>query len=120
MLLTIPIYLEGRRAADGPTVYAARPLFFAGPEVRGERIDRLLARLGLALAEQFQKLGKLSRHDDLAACTFNPPLRTQRLDLALQLRRRTARGRFLVVLFRQFGRRLAFTPSLPELWFDVA
>src|SRR5689334_21405884 len=114
MNLSIPIYVEGLRAAGGGTIYQARPLFFAVPVIRGERLERLLTRLAQDIGKHLGSLGRQQRHEELAAWTFSPPLRTQRLDLTLTLRRRTARCRFLFVSFRQFGTRLAFTPSVPE------
>src|SRR2546428_7457828 len=35
------------------------------------------------------------------------------------LRRRSHRCRFLFVLFTALGQRLAFTPSVPDVWFEV-
>jgi len=119
MNLSIPIYVEGLRG-DGGTLYQARPLFFDVPVARGERLERLLTRLAQDIGRQLADLGRQKRHEALAAWTFSPPLRSQRLDLTLTLRRRTARCRFLFVSFRHFNRRLAFTPSVPEVWFDVA
>src|SRR5579885_3096312 len=119
MNLSIPIYVEGLREGGG-TIYQARPLFFAAPVARGERLERLLTRLAQDIGRQLSTLGRQKRHEELAGWTFSPPLRTHRLDLTLTLRRRTARCRFLFVSFRHFGRRLAFTPSVQEVWFDVA
>jgi ATP-dependent Clp protease ATP-binding subunit ClpA len=120
MNLSIPIYVEGKPTPNAGTIYQARPLFCADPVVRGERLERLLARLAQDIGRELGALGRQQRHEDLSAWTFSPPLRTQRLDLTLTLRRRTARCRFLFVSFRNFGRRLAFTPSVPEIWFDLA
>jgi ATP-dependent Clp protease ATP-binding subunit ClpA len=120
MNLTLPIYVEGSRPGGGALVYHARPLFFPVPTVKGERLERLLTRLAQDLGQLLNALGKADRHDELAAWTFAPPLRTQRLDLTLLLRRRTPRCRFLFVTFRHFGRRLSFTPSVPDVWFDLA
>src|SRR5207302_1010287 len=95
MNLTLPIYVESAKPASGAPVYRARPLFFAEPLLRGEKLDRLLTRLAQELGQQVTSLGRLGRHDELAAYTFNPPLSQQRLDLILLLRRRIARCRFL-------------------------
>jgi ATP-dependent Clp protease ATP-binding subunit ClpA len=119
MHLTVPIYVEGNKPGGGQTVYRARPLFFNEPLVQGDQLDRLLGRLTRELGQRLTTLGREDRHDALAAYTFYPTLRQQRLDLTLLLRRRTARCRFLFVIFRQFGRRVAFTPSVPEVWFDL-
>jgi ATP-dependent Clp protease ATP-binding subunit ClpA len=118
--ITIPIYVESERPAGGAVVYRARPLFFRAPNVRGEKLDRLLTRLAQELGQTLAELGREARHDELARYTFNPTIRQQRQDILLQLRRRTARCRFLFTIFRHFDRRIAFTPSVPEVWFDLA
>ena len=120
MNLSIPIYVESRQPAGGATVYTARPLFADFPPERGENLERLMARLALDLGKHLTGLAQAARHDDLAAFTFAPRLSQHRLKLVLPLRRKTARCRFLFVVFRHFGRRIAFTPSVPAVWFDVA
>ena len=120
MNLSVPIYVEGQKPNGGATTYQARPLFFGAPVVRGQNLDRLLTRLAQDLGQCLTDLGRQPRHTELAAYTFAPRVSTQRLDLLLELRRTTARCRYLFVTFRHFGRSLAFTPSVPEVWFDVA
>lgn len=120
MKLKIPIYVESLREADSKNVYTARPLFFTGPRARAEKLDRLLTHMAQQLGQYLSELGRKERHDDLAGCTFHPPFRQEKHELLFCLRRHTGRCRFLFVSFRQFGRRLAFTPSVPDLWFDVA
>jgi ATP-dependent Clp protease ATP-binding subunit ClpA len=119
MNVNVPIYVEATRPQGGGTVYRARPLFFREPAVRGEKLDRLMPRLGRDVGQHLHHLGREGRHDALAAWSFCPALRSERLDLQLPLRRGTARCRFLFVLFRHFGRRIAFAPAVPELWFDL-
>src|SRR5262249_21753259 len=51
---------------------------------------------------------------------FHPHLDHQRVDLSFELRRRTARLRLLVVVFDALGRRVAFAPVLPDVWFELA
>jgi ATP-dependent Clp protease ATP-binding subunit ClpA len=119
MNINLPIYVEQIQTKDKPVVYTARPLFFAEPFVRGERLERLMARLARDLSLKLGALGRAARHDELAAYTFYPRLQQQRLDIDIVLRRRTARCRFLFISFRQLGRRIVFTPGLRELWFDL-
>ncbi|MBL8797667.1 MAG: ATP-dependent Clp protease ATP-binding subunit [Planctomycetia bacterium] len=119
MNLDIPIYVEGSKPAAGPLIYRARPLFFTEPEVRGQHLDRLLAKLAQDLGRVLSLLGRATRHDALGEYTFAPRLGSRRLDLTLVLRRSTLRCRFLFVVFRHFDRRLAFTPSVPGVWFDL-
>jgi hypothetical protein len=39
--------------------------------------------------------------------------------VAIELRRRVAKSRFFFVMFEALDRRVAFTPSFPEPWFDI-
>jgi ATP-dependent Clp protease ATP-binding subunit ClpA len=119
MNIHLPIYVEQLQTREQQGVYVARPLFFSEPVVRGEKLERLMARLARDLAQKLGALGRAGRHEELAAYTFYPRLQQHRLDIDIALRRRTARCRFLFISFRQLGRRIVFTPSLPELWFDL-
>ena len=56
---------------------------------------------------------------ELAACAFSPALETHVLKLKLDLRERQAKCKLLFVLFPSLERRIAFSPSLPDLWFEV-
>jgi len=120
MNLTIPIYIQGHRSGDSPTVYEARPLFAPAPVVRGEKLDRLMVRLAHDLDKLLARLAEQQRHDALARWSFCPPLSQQRLELTLLLRRRTVRCRFFLLVLRHFGRRIVLVPNLPEVWFDLA
>src|SRR5262245_7583518 len=118
MLFRVPIYLAtDRPQGGGPSVQTARPLFFTEPVERGANLNRLMARLARRVSERLAALARQDRHEELADWSFCPDLAQQRLDLTILLRRRTARVRYLFVTFRHLGRRVAFTPSLPELWF---
>ncbi len=83
------------------------------------KLERALQRITNQLREKLHFLGKELRHDELARFTFNPELDYHRLDVAIDLRRRVAKSRFLFVAFNALDRRIAFTPSLPELWFEL-
>jgi hypothetical protein len=99
MNITLPIYIEQRKSSGGSGIYLARPLFFSSPHVRGQELDRLLTKLAQDVGQELTGLGRLGRHDNLAAWTFAPRLSQQRLELTLTLRRRTARCRYLFVVF---------------------
>jgi ATP-dependent Clp protease ATP-binding subunit ClpA len=114
MKLSIPVYIrqhEGR--------YTVAPLFFSRPRPRDEKLERAMHLLAHELREKLHLLGKELRHEPLAAWSFCPPLDYHRLDLKIELRKRVAKGRFLFVVFASLGRRVAFTPSLPEVWFEL-
>ncbi len=118
MKFTLPIYVETRKGSHGQE-FVARPLFFPQPRRHGEKLERVMQRLTDDLREYLLELGKAYRHDELARWTFAPPLETCRLDLELLLRRRTSRLRLFFVSFEALGRRLAFSPAVPEAWFEL-
>jgi ATP-dependent Clp protease ATP-binding subunit ClpA len=114
MKITIPVSVQSQRG-----LFTVRPLFFENPRVQAAKLERALHKLTRELRETLHFLGKQLRHDTLANYTFHPELDARRLDVPIELRRRTANCRFLFVMFEAFERRIAFTPSLPALWFEV-
>ncbi|MCE7869968.1 hypothetical protein DYH09_06275, partial [bacterium CPR1] len=77
------------------------------------------SRLIQNLRSHLDALGRLDRNEELARYSYCPEIDENLLDLRFEHRKRTARVRLLVVTFRALGRRLAFSPSLPEEWFEV-
>jgi ATP-dependent Clp protease ATP-binding subunit ClpA len=114
MLLRVPVYVfqHGRG-------YTARPLFFHGPERTDDNLNRLLTKLTRQIVQHVEQLARNSRHDDAAAWAFAPPFTQHRLPVAIELRRRVAKVKYLFVSFRHMDRRLAFTPSVPDAWFEI-
>lgn len=114
MNFRIPIYVYQTKAG-----YTARPLFFGGPERADANLNRLLTKLTRELVELLEALGRKERHDELAAWAFCPAVTAHRTVVDVELRRRVARTKYLVLAFDHLDRRLAFTPAVPELWFEV-
>jgi len=120
MRFSVPILIESTKPATGSgTLFVARPLFHATPIARNENLSRLTAKLARDLGKELEQLGRLPRQDLLARYSFNPRLVQQRHDIRIELRKRVVKARFLFLLFRQLRRRVAFTPGLPDLWFDL-
>jgi ATP-dependent Clp protease ATP-binding subunit ClpA len=115
MLFRVPIYV----AAEKSGTFTAHPLFFSSPVRTDSNLNRLTAKLARDVVKAIEKAGKKDRHDECARWSFAPTLTQHRLDLAIDLRRRTAKARCLFVAFRHMGKRLAFTPAVPDLWFEV-
>src|SRR5215207_3356277 len=99
--------------------YAARPLFFPRPARTDDNLNRLLTKLAGDIVRAIESDARADRQDAAARWAFAPPVAQHRLALEIELRRRTARGKFLFVAFDHLGRRLAFTPSAPDVWFEV-
>ena len=118
MELTLPIYIEVRREAGRP-IHHIRPLFFNGPQASDAHLGLAMGKFNKRLKEHLDSLGRQDRHDDLVAAAFSPQLQTQVLKLSLELRQRFAKVRLLFVTFSALERRIAFSPSLPGLWFEL-
>jgi ATP-dependent Clp protease ATP-binding subunit ClpA len=114
MRFRIPVYV-----AQNKTGYTARPLFFPLPSPSDASLNRLLTRLTREIVQEIERVGRQARHEQAAVWAFSPPLTTHRVALALELRRRVARVKYLIITFEHFGQRLAFTPSVPDAWFEV-
>jgi ATP-dependent Clp protease ATP-binding subunit ClpC len=114
MNFRIPIYVFQHKAG-----YTARPLFRGVAERTDDNLNRLLTKLTRDLVQTFELLARHQRHDELAEWAFAPTVTTHRVALDIEMRRRTAKVKYLLVAFGHMGRRLAFTPSVPELWFEL-
>jgi len=120
MNVTIPLYVEERKEPGEPTPrFTVRPLFFAEPSRTAELLSRATSKLAGDVRRRLDELGKQMRHEDLARWTFAPEVAEHHLTLHLQLRRSAPHFKALFVTFRALGRQLAFTPALPDLFFEL-
>ncbi len=114
MNFRIPIYVFQR--SEG---YAAMPLFVEAHELRDQNLNRLLTKLTREIVTKLEHLGRQPRHDVLAAWAFGPRVTTHRVAIEVELRRRVAKVKYLLVAFDHMGRRLVFSPAVPQLWFEI-
>ena len=121
MNITVPIYAEEVDQAGlmNARPVMVRPLFFGQPAERDESVQRGTARLARALRLELTRLARAARHEEFAAYGFYPPLEDRMLKLTLAVGNRRFEVRHLFVTVTAFGRRFAWTPSIPELWFEV-
>ncbi|HKB03575.1 MAG TPA: AAA family ATPase [Gemmataceae bacterium] len=115
MIFRVPIYVAAEKGGS----FSARPLFFQSPERSDSNLNRLISKLARDVVRAIEEAGKRDRHDECARWSFSPALTQHRLDLVIELRRRKAKVKHLFVAFRHMGKRLAFTPAIPDLWFEV-
>src|SRR4051794_33684503 len=115
MQFRVPVYVSQTAAG-----FTAPPLFFHVPGRTDDNLNRLLTKLTRDIVQTLEKLGRESLHDAVAAWAFCPRVTTHRVPLAFELRRRIARVKYLVVAFDHFDRRVAFTPAVPDVWFEIA
>ncbi len=120
MRVEVPILIRPETDARGRTaVQAVRPLFFEEPTFSDRNLGQAVSRLTNKLQEQLEKLASSGDHASVAVYGFSPDLRLEWLELRLELRRSMFLGWFPLVVFNHKDRRLAVSPYLLELWFDI-
>jgi ATP-dependent Clp protease ATP-binding subunit ClpC len=120
MKVSIPIYIEELRIAGDPIPrYMVRPVFFNNPMQRSENINRAVTKLAGELRTIIGTLGTELRHDYITSYNFCPDLEDHLLKFTLDFRKRHVQCNLLLVTFRYFDRKLAFFPTIPDLWFEL-
>ncbi len=121
MDLTIPVYIETAAATvpSKPPEYVVRPLFFDAPVMTSPILQAALNKLTQKVREMLVELGKVQRHGALAAWTFNPETETRRCEIRIEVAKQSARLKLLLIMMKRFDRTVAFTPSFPDVWFEV-
>ena len=119
MQITLPIYLEERRE-EGRIVHSARAVFFPKYMEKHEIASRAVAKLAQKLQKNLDELAHKGRHEQLAAFSYYPEdLDDKQVKLSLNLGERHASANYLLFTFLALGRRVAFTPTLSEVWFEA-
>ena len=120
MELTIPIYVEKTSSQFGSGAeFVVRPLFLGAPVERSERLQSAMQKLSMALRRQLTDLGRRPQHDELARWSFLPKFSTKQCKVRIEVEGHSARLRLLVVTMSLWGRRIAFIPICPDVWFDL-
>ena len=124
MNVRIPIYVEERKpqAAEVQHVrpVSLRPLFFPRPVEQDVSLQRATARLTNELRRELGTLARYARHEELAAFSFYPSLDETMLEFTIEVGKKRFNLRHLFIVFSVFGRRFAWTPSVPDVWFEVS
>lgn len=120
MKITVPIYIQkhSKKGAE-PALHILRPLFHQHIETRGEDLNRAMTKLAQKLRQRCGEHGAAMRHDSLARYAFSPDLEDHFHKFNFEMASRRARSNLLIVAFKSLGRRIAFAPSVPDLWFEI-
>ena len=118
MIFSIPIFVE-ERPAGLLSSFIVRPLFQPSPVHRADKLSRALNRLTSELHQVLHDLGREPRHDPLAQWTFHPVLEETTIDLRLELPSGSHLKRFFLVGYPALDRKLFFTPTVPQLHFEL-
>lgn len=119
MQIIVPIYVQQRRGRSSTPPISARPLFFGQPSTSGAELGRVIAGLANKLRVRLSGLARKRSHDQLLSWHHPDPINDKTLKLHLDLRDSTASLRIVLVTLKRHERLLAFSPTLPELWFDI-
>jgi len=124
MNVRVPIYVEERKPEVAGLQHvrpvSLRPLFFPRPIEQDVSLQRATARLTNALREELGRLARFARHEELAAYSFYPSLDEIMLEFPVEVAKKRFQLRHLFVILSAFDRRFAWTPSVPEVWVEVA
>src|SRR5262245_4796930 len=119
MNITVPVYIEQQPQQNQSPIYLVRPLFLDEPIARDEDLHRAVAKFARASRKTLNKLGKQMKQAGIADYTFAPDIEEYPLKLSLHLKERMVNCKFLFILFNALDRRIAFTPSINHLWFEI-
>ncbi|HEY0458060.1 MAG TPA: AAA family ATPase [Pyrinomonadaceae bacterium] len=120
MLISIPVLATEYKQSNqpAPTVYV-RPLFALRPVEQAASLQRALGKLAQSLREVLMNLGAEARHDEIANFTFSPYLSQNFLNFRLFLSNQSFDCKYLFVTFDAFGKKIAYTPNVPDFWFEM-
>ncbi len=110
---------EQNQANDSAPAVVVRPLFNLNTTEQGKSLQRAVNKLTQTLRNQFEIHGKKARHYDLTWFTFSPLLSSKILSFRLFLASKSFDCKYLFVVFDAFGKKLAFTPNVPGIWFEI-
>jgi ATP-dependent Clp protease ATP-binding subunit ClpC len=121
MTFNVPVFVEEKSSDDtrSPS-FTVQPLFAQGPTQRADKLSRALARLTNDLQTLLHELGREPRHEALSVWTFQPPLKDATLELRLDLESGSHRLRLFFAGYPALDRELWFSPSVPDLRFELA
>lgn len=124
MNVRVPIYVEERKPEVAGLQHVRPvslcPLFFPRPIEQDVSLQRGTARFTNALREELSQLARFARHEELAAYSFYPPLEETMLEFPVEVAKKRFQLRHLFVILSAFDRRFAWTPSVPEVWVEIA
>lgn len=134
MQITIPVYVLQRRSRESSDSVEVRPLLHAELVVRSGDVGRAMNKLSQTLRNTLTSLAAQQRHDDLLRMHDERDFEVSTHKLHLDLRDGTADLKMLLVsamassvntltqdVFprEKVDYRVAFSPSLPRVWFEV-
>jgi ATP-dependent Clp protease ATP-binding subunit ClpC len=120
MRVSIPVLVTEQKQPNSSTpLVLARPLFSLAPVEQGSGLQRALNKLAQKMRDKFEIMAAEARHYDLSWQTFSPYLSTKLLQFRLFLSNQSFDCKYLFVVFDGFGKKIAYTPNVPNFWFEI-
>src|SRR5688572_3239830 len=106
MRLSIPVYVEQRpESQKQQREFVLRPLFFEGPETRGEQLSRVTAKMAQRLRSFIAPHAKEDCHQTLLRrFTYAPPLSDRLLKILIRLSKKSFECQFMFVELSALGK----------------
>ncbi|HEU4837533.1 MAG TPA: hypothetical protein VFS90_24095, partial [Pyrinomonadaceae bacterium] len=124
MNIRVPIYVEEQEPEAAGIHHVRpvrlRPLFLPYPSDQDVSLQRATARLTNELRNELGRLSRFARHEELSAYSFYPPLDETMLEFPIEVAKKRYVMRYLFIIIQAFGRRFAWTPSVPDVWVEIA
>ncbi len=117
MNLSIPIYVVRCSESGRPDWHEAGTLFGRQAFARHATYAGVMDRLRRDLYKEYNRQARRFCHKDFHLDTFSPILRTQPLNLRIELKLGSLKINALVVLFQHLDHQVAMLPAFPKLWF---
>jgi ATP-dependent Clp protease ATP-binding subunit ClpA len=117
MKIRIPIYLQG---SSDPPLYTARLLFWPDKwRVESPLLQKVIQLAQQTARQSLEESRRQPRLDELNRLTYCPELREHFLQVRFEFEKRTAQVRLLLVSFLALGQHIAYSPTVPDLWFPL-
>ncbi len=118
MRLTLSVYVSVDREA-GRSVYVCQPL--RGPQLttRDPLLSTALSKLGSKMRKAINEWIESGQAGKVNPWYYDPEITSKSVKLTLVLRDRTLRWKILLATLPAFGRHIAFSPSIPDVPFEV-
>ena len=118
MKVRLPLYFQG---AANPPKYLARPLFWPDSWwVESPLLQKVISLAQQNARQNLEESRRSARLDELTRLTFCPEMREHFVTLKFEFEKRSAQCRILLVSFSALGQVIAYSPSVPDLWFSLS
>lgn len=120
MELSLPVYVKLQKQSGVLSpVYKIQLLFHPSISMTDESLQRATTKLIQRTKKEFDVFGRGWSHSELADAAHNPDLKTQRLKLEIDLKKRIAKVTYFMVIVNSFDRKFVFCPAIQDVWFEV-